>query len=110
MYIINKYYVRIKVCCASCAHKTIDREGERTCDIAQLPVLPYKKCKNWELCKGLTKAGLISLESPGLRDKTEQIQAFRKECEQREKLERELACEKMRKRRYASHTQISLKV
>jgi len=53
----NLYGIEIKCCCASCDHKEIDYEGERTCKLMGLKVQQTFKCSKWQISYGMSKAG-----------------------------------------------------
>ena len=53
----NLYGIEIKCCCASCEHKVIDYEGERTCNLMGLKVQQTFKCSKWQISYGMSKAG-----------------------------------------------------
>ena len=53
----NLYGIVIKCCCASCEHKVIDYEGERTCQLMGLRVQQRFTCSKWQISCGMSKAG-----------------------------------------------------
>ena len=53
----NLFGIEIKCCCASCDHKEIDYEGERTCKLMGLKVQQTFKCSKWQISYGMSKAG-----------------------------------------------------
>ena len=53
----NLFGIEIKCCCASCDHKEIDYEGERTCKLMGLKVQQTFKCCKWQISYGMSKAG-----------------------------------------------------
>ena len=54
----NKYYIKVKRCCASCQHKEVEADGTRTCKLKQETVSQKSRCKHWEMSDGLKNAGL----------------------------------------------------
>ena len=53
----NVFGIKVKRCCASCQHKSIDYEGVRVCNLMGLKVQHKFKCSSWQLSYGLQKAG-----------------------------------------------------
>ena len=47
--------VRIKECCASCRHKTIENDGSRICSLMQIMVKQQFKCQKWAVAEGLAQ-------------------------------------------------------
>ena len=53
----NAFGIKVKRCCASCQHKSIDFEGVRICNLLGLKVQHKFKCSSWQMSYGLQKAG-----------------------------------------------------
>ena len=53
----NRHGVKVRRCCASCARKTYDEDGNRVCGLMQVMVESRMKCKKWLIAAGLQKAG-----------------------------------------------------
>jgi hypothetical protein len=53
----NVFGIKVKRCCASCQHKSIDYEGVRICNLLGLKVQHKFKCSSWQMSYGLQKAG-----------------------------------------------------
>ena len=57
-YVVNRYGLRIKKCCASCALKmTTDNLHYRKCLRKNRKVRPGDCCRQWKLCVWLAKLG-----------------------------------------------------
>lgn len=57
VWVMNKYRIRVKKCCASCASKDILENGTRQCTRLQLIVEARYRCKKWQMSEGLKNAG-----------------------------------------------------
>ena len=53
---VNRFGVKVRRCCASCAYKAIDTNS-RYCAIQKTNVSPDYICPSWELSDGLENAG-----------------------------------------------------
>ena len=47
--------IRIKECCASCRHKTIENDGSRVCSLMQIMVKQQFRCQKWAVTDGLAQ-------------------------------------------------------
>lgn len=56
-YITNRYNIRIKKCCASCAYCKADSDVLRMCDIGEGQVTPKHLSPKWEMREQFTNAG-----------------------------------------------------
>ena len=56
---INRYGVRVRRCCASCAHRAILKDGSRVCQSMWLVVDQLFCCRQWRMRDGLMNAGKI---------------------------------------------------
>ena len=57
VWVLNKYHIRVKKCCASCVSKDILENGTRFCTRMQLMVISHYRCKKWQMSEGLKNAG-----------------------------------------------------
>ena len=46
---------RMKECCASCRHKTIENDGSRVCSLMQIMVKQQFRCPKWAVTDGLAQ-------------------------------------------------------
>ena len=53
----NAHGIKIKVWCASCHHKCVDREGIRVCMLKQQIVPQRHLCRKWQLSSVLKRVG-----------------------------------------------------
>ena len=53
----NEQCIKIKRMCASCHHKTVYNEGERSCEMTQQTVEQQCVCKEWMMSDGMRHAG-----------------------------------------------------
>ena len=53
----NKYGIKIKKCCASCAHKCLNDFGQRNCMLTNKRVRAGQVCENWEMNEQLEMLG-----------------------------------------------------
>ena len=53
----NESGIKIKRMCASCHYKTVDNEGERSCELTQQMVEQDCVCKEWMMSDGMRHAG-----------------------------------------------------
>lgn len=56
--ILNPYHVKVKVCCASCQHKEVLKDGSRCCNKTKQTVEATDVCQQWQMSDGLKKVGL----------------------------------------------------
>ena len=56
--VTNAYHVEVKVCCASCQHKEVLKDGTRMCNKMTLIVEAASECQQWQMSDGLKNAGL----------------------------------------------------
>jgi hypothetical protein len=49
----NAHGVKVKCCCASCQHKTIENDGTRVCTSMMLKVQQGFTCPKWAVAEGL---------------------------------------------------------
>lgn len=54
----NGFGVKVKMCCASCMHKSVENDGTRVCQLMQLKVKQGFKCSKWQMDLSCDKAGL----------------------------------------------------
>ena len=58
-FVLNAHYIRVCMCCASCAHKEITREiRTRRCSQNGEKVKPTHVCRKWQMSDMMQKAGL----------------------------------------------------
>ena len=69
----NPQYIKVKRCCASCQHKSIEKDGTRVCELMQLVVGQMFRCKQWQMNDSLEKAGLLTGGVVRLKGTTEVI-------------------------------------
>lgn len=53
----NAHGIKIKVWCASCNHKCIDRDGIRICTLKNQIVAQRHLCRKWLLSSALKRVG-----------------------------------------------------
>ena len=58
--VLNAYHIKVKVCCASCQHKEVLKDGSRICNQMKLIVEAASVCQQWQMSDGLKNAGLLS--------------------------------------------------
>ena len=58
--VLNAYHIKVKVCCASCQHKEVLKDGSRICNKMKLIVEAANVCQQWQMSDGLKNAGLLS--------------------------------------------------
>ena len=58
VWVRNEYHIRVKKCCASCAMKDVENNGERVCKKLRLKVNQQFCCRHWLMSDGLKNAGL----------------------------------------------------
>lgn len=54
----NGFGVKVKKCCASCMHKSVENDGTRVCQLMQLKVKQGFGCSKWQMDISCGKAGL----------------------------------------------------
>ncbi len=59
-YVQNGQYIKVKVCCKSCANKVILANGDRICVARDNKVIQRTRaCKNWHMDSSIAKAGIV---------------------------------------------------
>ena len=53
----NRYGIKVKKCCASCANKEYDEQGLRCCQLTGKHVRGKAVCDNWSMNEGLKCLG-----------------------------------------------------
>ena len=56
-YVQNKFHIKVRRWCGSCAHKIVDKDGRRVCAAMQLLVTRTMQCRKWEMDEAFVKAG-----------------------------------------------------
>ena len=57
VWVLNKYHIRVKKCCASCVSKEILENGTRLCTRLQVIVESHNRCKKWQMSESLKDVG-----------------------------------------------------
>lgn len=60
----NTYGIRVRQCCASCAHKDLTRAvSRRFCMVSEKYVEPHHVCDSWQMSEQMKKAGLVHIKN-----------------------------------------------